>query len=262
MAGFVSRNESSDRLLGPKSTAHEYLSFPLLLSLTNEGSRFLSSLVDRGGIEPPSCATRGRLTASHISYHGLAALAPCRPGRQPPPQALGPSPRHEHQGSIARDGWDRRGGQVSGHVVTQDRLRRDLPSRTPRLERGPGRGVEPDAQHHLLRHPSRPLSTCGVNMLGRQRDAVSTWLPPLFRPLRGCPPADWTRGARPPRPSSSWAAASAARLRQALSTCGVNMLGRQRDGVSTWQIAAVPRRCPNGWFVRRRQPAARAGVRS
>ena len=142
---------------------------------------------------------------SHNSYHGLAALAHCRPGRQPPPQALGPSPRpeHLHQGAVARDGRDRRGGQVSGHVVTQDRLRRDLPSRTPRLERGPGLGVEPDAQHHLLRHPSRPLSTRGVNMLGQRLDAVST------------------------RPT-----------------------------------AAVPRRRLNGWFVRRRPPAARAGVRS
>ena len=40
------------------------------------------------------------------------------------------------------------------------------------------------------------------------------------------------------------AAASAARLRQALSTCGVNMLGRRRDGVSTWLIAAVPAPLP------------------
>ena len=156
-------------------------------------------MVDEAGIEPPSCATRGRLTASHNSSHGLAALAPCRPGRQPPPQALGPSPRHEHQGAVARDGRDRRAGQVSGHVVTQDRLRRDLPSRTPRLERGPGLGVEPDAQHHLLRHPSRPLSTCGVNMLGRRRYAVSTWLPPPVSPTSRTAPADWT-----------WAGAAAA----------------------------------------------------
>ena len=50
---------------------------------------------------------------SHNSSHGLAALAPCRPGRQPPPQALGPGPRpeHLHHGAVARDGRDRRGGQ-------------------------------------------------------------------------------------------------------------------------------------------------------
>ena len=37
------------------------------------------------------------------------------------------------------------------------------------LNAGPGLDVEPDAQHHLLRHPSRPLSTCGVNMADRRR---------------------------------------------------------------------------------------------
>ena len=50
--------------------------------------RDLGLQVDGAGIEPPSCATRGRLTASHISYHACPRASgrkrgpkPLRPGR-------------------------------------------------------------------------------------------------------------------------------------------------------------------------------------
>ena len=59
--------------------------------------------VELAGIEPPSCATRGRLTASHISYHACQEVRqetrpktpsarPLASGPPPPPQRAGGPP--------------------------------------------------------------------------------------------------------------------------------------------------------------------------
>ena len=111
--------------------------------------------------------------------------APCPP-EHPPPHLQGPGPDDTDESTRPWDGRGRRAGKVTLHVVAQNRLGRHLPSRAPRLESGPGLGVEPDAQHHLLGHPSRPLSTCGVNMaaadvlavrISRQRSGRLLWRP-------------------------------------------------------------------------------------
>ena len=70
----------------------------VFVSSSTPGIRHLGLQVDRG-----------RNRTAH-RRRGDAVLAPLRPARQPTPQALGPGPRHEHQGAIARDGRDRRAG--------------------------------------------------------------------------------------------------------------------------------------------------------
>ena len=79
--------------------------------------RHLGLQVDEGGIEPPSCATRGRLTASHISYHACQEVRqetrPKTPSARPLvsesmcAEAMHAIPQRSAcaQGKGARGGW-------------------------------------------------------------------------------------------------------------------------------------------------------------